>query len=207
MISNKLLFITMLILSVANALDIDELLEQDEIQPSFDCSKVIDDDKNTDELYICNKIGVRNSYENKVLALTDNFYSSYYQYIINHINHRDKRKIKQISLNMIKERKECLKLEDEIAHSLPEGANPIIPLLETTGCMQESYLKAFKQITEFIYKNHQYKDFFEKIFYLNPKEYYDLIMTTKISESATLFELIKQAAKDNLIDKTGKLII
>lgn len=109
MISNKLLFITMLILSVANALDIDELLEQDEIQPSFDCSKVIDDDKNTDELYICNKIGVRNSYENKVLALTDNFYSSYYQYIVNHINHRDKRKIKQISLNMIKDKERMSK--------------------------------------------------------------------------------------------------
>ncbi len=73
----------MLGLSLASlgALSFDELIYKDEVKPSFDCSKIKYDGKSDDELMICNKIGVRNEFDNKKLALVDNIYSSLYQNI------------------------------------------------------------------------------------------------------------------------------
>ena len=190
-----------------NALNFDEMIAQEFIAPSFDCSKVIDNDKHSDELYICNKIGVINAYENKRLALVDSFYSSYYKIIINNVDFKHQSTIKQISLNMIQNRKECLKLEDVISESLPDDANPIIPLLETTACMQKSYIQAFRQITHFIYNTPAHKPIFEKIFYPNPKEYYESIMTKrKDYDYNALSDIIKKATNDNLVDKNGALV-
>ena len=144
-------------------------------------------------------LGVRNEFENKRFALTDSVYGSYYRLVATHIDSQDKKKLKNISQNMIKNRKKCLELEDKIWQNLPDSANPIIPLFQGTDCMQESYLKALRQITELLYTTPKYKPIFEKIFYTNPKKYYELIQANDIT-------IIDKMARDNLIDKTGKLI-
>ena len=195
-------FLTIIVLSgIATALSVDEILSRDIVQPSFDCAKVIDNGKNDDELYICNKIGVRNAYENKRLALTDSIYGSYYRLVATHIDSKDKVKLKNIAQNMIKSRKQCLESENEIWQALPEGANPIIPLFESTDCMQECYLKALRDITKFLYAVPRYEPIFEKIFYPNPKEYYEVI------QNKSIVDIIDKMTQDNLIDKTGKLIV
>ena len=207
MILHKVFMIFILFGITANALSVDEILTQDIVQPSFDCNKVIDNGKN-DELYICNYIGVRNEFENKRLALTDSVYGSYYRLVATHIDSQDKKKLKNISQNMIKNRKKCLKLMDEIWQNLPDGANPVIPLFQGTDCMQESYLKALQQITELLYATPKYKPVFEKIFYTNPKKYYELIQGDNITDTTyKITSIIDKMAQDNLIDKTGKLII
>ena len=64
----------MLGLSLASlgALSFDELIYKDEVKPSFDCSKIKYDGKSDDELMICNKIGVRNKFDNK--KITENYF-------------------------------------------------------------------------------------------------------------------------------------
>lgn len=200
MILHKLFLVIILSSVIANALSVDEILTQDRVQPSFDCAKVIDNGKNDDELYICNEIGVRNGYENKRLALTDSMYGSYYRLVTTHIDTQGKIKLKNIAQNMIKSRKQCL-MNSESWQALPNDTNPIIPLVEDTDCMQECYLKALRQITEFLYTTPQYKLIFERIFYLNPKEYYETIQSKNIAD------IIDKMAHDKLIDKTGKLIV
>jgi len=80
-------------------------------------------------------------------------------------------------------------------------------------CFYYPYNKALRQITEFLYTTTQYKIVFEKIFYPNPKKYYDLIMTKKTSspdslfdeDAEVIFDVIDKAAKDNLVEPNGAL--
>ncbi|BEJ57609.1 hypothetical protein B10583_00780 [Campylobacter jejuni] len=90
----KIIFLFGLSLASLEALSFDELIYKDEVKPSFDCSKIKYDSKSDDELMICNKIGVRNEFENKKLALVDNIYSSLYQNISKKADKKTKKDFK-----------------------------------------------------------------------------------------------------------------
>lgn len=62
-------------------------------------------------------------------------------------------------------------------------------------------------MTDFIYNNAKYRPIFNEIFTPNPKEYYEFIKSDRQLLFTLMSELIDKAAKDNLIDKTGKLIV
>ncbi len=90
----KIILLLGLSLASLGALTFDELIYKDEVKPSFDCSKIKYDGKSDDELMICNKIGVRNEFENKKLALVDNIYSSLYQNISKKADKKTKKDFK-----------------------------------------------------------------------------------------------------------------
>lgn len=105
----KIILLLGLSLASLGALSFDELIYKDEVKPSFDCSKIKYDGKSDDELMICNKIGVRNEFDNKKLALVDNIYSSLYQNISKKADKKMKKDFKAISKKMLKERKNLYK--------------------------------------------------------------------------------------------------
>lgn len=191
-----------------NALNYDEMIAQRFIAPSFDCDKA----KYIDEGAICGEIGYIDS--NVSLALQDNFYSSYYRLVMKNIDSKDKPKIKQISLDMIKNRRKCI--DESMKHigkahteMVEEGmrGNPIHFEMAQGDCITGGYINAFRQITQFIYNIPAHKSIFEKIFYPNPKEYYESIMTKrKEDDYNALSYIIKKAANDNLIDKNGAIV-
>ena len=183
-------------------LSVSEMVLED-IKPSFDCEA-----KNltTSEMEMCDGIGmIPPSY----FAIIDNFYASYYNAVIKRIKSNDKTTIKQISLQMIKERgKVCPNT------TFDEAYNSSLNSELSAQCYYYAYSKAFREITQFIYNTPAYKPIFEKIFYPNPQAYYKLITTIKPNNSKTpfddnaemIFEVIDKAAKDNLVDKNGALI-
>lgn len=65
----KIILLLGLSLASLGALSFDELIYKDEVKPSFDCSKIKYDGKSDDELMICNKIGVRNEFDNKNIKI------------------------------------------------------------------------------------------------------------------------------------------
>ena len=191
-----------------NALNYDEMKAQEFIAPSFDCDKA----SYIDESAICGDFSHIDSNAN--LALQDNFYSSYYRLVMKNIDSKDKPKIKQISRDMIKNRRKCI--DDRMeriakAHIEMEAegmrANPIHFEMAQSDCITDGYINGFRQITQFIYNTPAYKPIFEKIFYPNPKEYYESIMTkNKDYDYNALSDIIKKAANDNLVDKNGALV-
>lgn len=209
---NRLLLVIMLLHSFANALSLDEILDQDYIEPSFDCDKAQYREygvgeykyKYEDEYAICGGL-----WSNVFLASQDNLYASYYQIVMKNVDSTDRDRIKQISLNMIKHRRKCI--DETISNTQQDEKemrkeeyrfNPVIHKY-ISDCILLDYLEAFKQITEFIYNNPKYKGLFEKIFYPNPKEYYDILFTKQLDDR--LLKFTEKAAQDNLIDKNGKL--
>ena len=201
---NRLLLAIMLLHSFANALSLDEILDQDYIGPSFDCDKAQYREygvgeykyKYEDEHMICGGL-----WSNTFLALQDNLYASYYQIVMKNIDSTDRDRIKKISLNMIKHRRKCIdetikdisQVEKEMRK---EGyrLNPANFDMGISDCISLDYLEAFKQITEFIYNNPKYKGLFEKIFYPNPKEYYDMLFTKQLDDR--LLKFTEKAAQD-----------
>ena len=191
-----------------NALNYDEMKAQEFIAPSFDCDKA----QYIDESAICGDFSHIDSNAN--LALQDNFYSSYYRLVMKNIDSKDKPKIKQVSLDMIKNRRKCIDDRmDRIAKAHKEmeaegmRANPIHFEMAQEDCITDEYINAFRQITQFIYNIPAHKPIFEKIFYQNPKEYYESIMTKrKEDDYNALSDIIKKATNDNLVDKNGAFV-
>ena len=198
----SLFMIEAILLQNLVALSFEEMVLED-IKPSFDCEA-----KNltASEIEMCDGIGmIPSSY----FVVIDNFYASYYSIIVKNIESKDKSKLRQISLQMIKERgKVCPNTTFDEGYS--SGLNSAL----SAQCYYYAYSKAFSKITQFIYNTPAYKPIFEKIFYPNPKEYYKLITTAKPNNSKSPFdenaemilEVIKVAAKDNLIDKNGRIL-
>ncbi|MGX3044648.1 hypothetical protein [Helicobacter sp. T3_23-1056] len=191
-----------------NALNYDEMIAQRFIAPSFDCDKAQYDDEGA----ICGDFSYIDS--NVSLALQDNFYSSYYRLVMKNIDSKDKPKIKQVSLDMIKNRRKCIdesmeriaKAHTEMEEEGMRG-NPIHFEMAQEDCITDEYINTFRQITQFIYNIPAHKPIFEKIFYPNPKEYYESIMTKrKEDDYNALSYIIKKATSDNLIDKNGALV-
>ncbi|MGX2985194.1 hypothetical protein ACWIWK_06980 [Helicobacter sp. 23-1048] len=191
-----------------NALNFDEMMAQEFIAPSFDCSKA----KYDDEGAICGDFSHIDSNAN--LALQDNFYSSYYRLVMKNIDSKDKPKIKQVSRDMIKNRRKCIdesmeriaKAHKEMEEEGMRG-NPIHFEMAQSDCITDGYITAFRQITQFIYNIPAHKPIFEKIFYPNPKEYYESIMTkNKNYDFNALSDIIKKATNDNLVDKNGAFV-
>ncbi len=191
-----------------NALNFDEMMAQEFIAPSFDCDKAQYDDEGA----ICGDFSYIDSNAN--LALQDNFYSSYYRLVMKNIDSKDKPKIKQVSLDMIKNRRKCIdESMERIARAHKEmeeegmRGNPIHFEMAQEDCITDEYINAFRQITQFIYNIPAHKPIFEKIFYQNPKEYYESIMTKrKEYDYNALSYIISKAANDNLIDKNGAIV-
>lgn len=208
----KILVSLFVVVSVAtinlNALNFNEMMAQEFIAPSFDCDKVQYDDEGA----ICGDFSYIPSNAN--LALQDNFYSSYYGIVMKNIDAKHKPTIRQISRDMIQNRRECIdESMDRIAKAHKEmeaegmRANPIHFEMAQSDCVTDEYITAFRKITQFIYDNPAYKPIFKKIFYLNPKEYYESIMTKKKDyDYNALSDIIAKAVKDNLVDKNGALI-
>ena len=195
-------YIVFILVSSLNALSLEEMLQQDNIKPSFDCDLP---KLSESEMDICGGVGmIPASY----FAIIDNFYSSYYKAVIKHIDLKDKTIIKNISLTMLKERgKVCpnTKFDDNVS----SGLNSAL----AAQCYYYPYNKALREITEFIYNNPKYKNIFEQIFYPNPKGYYQLIMNKKPlnpdspfdDDAEVIFDVIDKAAKDNLLKSNGAL--
>lgn len=144
--------------------------------------------------------------------------------IIKNIEPQDKEFVRNISLKMLETRgkypyqihfhdsfsKEAFDKKNEKA--LKEGKR--ITKLEDASSVigyHYIYLKAFRELTEFIYNTTKYKVIFEKIFYPNPKEYYKLIMTKKENlpeelrdyDSEQLEKIIDKSAQDGLLKLNG----
>ncbi len=196
------------------------------VKPSFDCMKA----KSGNEKAICSD-GIGMAFNG--IPLIDNFYASYYKIIIKEINYSDKQRIKNISLQMLKQRRQCpskLHFHDNFSKEafdreneklIKEGYDPIDLRNLSSGyasvlmmnCYESVYLKALREITEFIYNNPKYKNIFEQIFYPNPKGYYQLIMNKKPlnpdspfdDDAEVIFDVIDKAAKDNLLESNGAL--
>lgn len=196
----KLFAILILSFTWLEALDLDEMLGQEFIEPTSTCDVNYQDIVNYDNLPVwCNEALLMNEYESKVTAIMDNFYFSYRKILAKHINVEDKNKIDDMVKNMLAKQDECQEMANNI--ELPDGANSIIPFFELTSCLQDEYGKSFYELSSFIYDNPKYKHIFDEIFTPNPKGYYELIKSSK-----DLRKIIDKAAKDNLIDNTGKLI-
>ena len=207
------------------ALDLEQMMIPN-IKPSFDCAKA----KFDDEFSICGD-GFGAGYN--MLPIIDNFYSSFYKIVSKETESKDNIILKNISTTMLKNRRKCpsqIHFHDTFnkeafdkeneenlqkgydvidLHNLSSGMASVLGM----NCYEYHYLKALRQITEFLYATPQYKIIFEKIFYPNPKEYYKLIMTKKISSPVSLFDedadvildVIDKAAKDNLLESNGAL--
>lgn len=199
MILNKLFAASVcLSFTLLQALDLDEMLEQKFIEPTSTCDVNYQGIVNCDNLPVwCNEALLMNEYESKLTAIMDNFYFSYRKILA--INVEDKNKIDDMVKNMLVKQDECQEMANNI--ELPDGANSIIPFFELTSCLQYEYFTSFKQLTDFIYNNPQYKHIFDKIFAPNAKEYYELIKSSK-----DLRKIIDKAAKEGLIDKIGRFI-
>ncbi|OBV29657.1 hypothetical protein BKN38_07140 [Helicobacter sp. CLO-3] len=205
MIFNKL-FATSVCLSftLLQALNLDEMLKQEFIEPTSTCNIDYKDIVDYGDLPVwCNEALLMNEYESKVTAIMDNFYFSYRKILAKHINVKDKNKIDVMVKNMLAKQGECQEMANNI--ELPDGANPIIPFFGLTSCLQDEYGKSFYELSSFIYDNPKYKYIFDEIFSTNPKEYYEFMKSNSNSEFL-LKNILEKAAKDNLIDKTGKLI-
>lgn len=214
-----------LFLNLSHALSIDDLMIPG-VKPSFDCMKA----KSGNEKAICSD-GIGMAFNG--IPLIDNFYASYYKIIIKEINYSDKQRIKNISLQMLKQRRQCpskLHFHDNFSKEafdreneklIKEGYDPIDLRNLSSGyasvlmmnCYESVYLKALREITEFIYTHPQYKYIFEQIFYPNPNKYYHLIMTKKYNipyelrdfDAEMIGEIIDEAIKDGLIESNGAL--
>lgn len=198
----KLLVILIFGFSLLHALSYDEMLEQEYIKPSsVDCeSEKVAIDFN----YLCWPTPTL-PHSQQFSAIKDNFYSSYYKFIKARLDTEDKKEFEKLSKEIIEDRRASLKEARENYNNLdlPENANPTIFDMYMIDTLDEVYLQYFKKITNFIYDNPKYKYIFDEIFAPNPKEYYELIKSDK---EFLLSKIIDKAAKDNLIDKTGKLI-
>lgn len=201
MILNKLFAASVcLSFTLLQALNLDEMIRQEYIEPTSTCDVNYQDIVNYDNLPVwCNEALLMNEYESKVTAIMDNFYFSYRKILAKHINVEDKNKIDDMVKNMLVKQDECQEMANNI--ELPDGANPIIPFFELTSCLQDEYFTSFKQLIDFTYGNPQYKHIFDKIFAHNAKEYCELIKSSK-----DLRKIIDKAAKEGLIDNMGKLI-
>lgn len=147
------------------------------VKPSFDCMKA----KSGDEKAICSD-GIGMAFNG--IPLIDNFYASYYKIIIKEINYSDKQRIKNISLQMLKQRRQCpskLHFHDNFSKEafdreneklIKEGYDPIdlgnlnsgYASVLMMNCYESVYLKALREITEFIYTHPQYSIFLSKSF-------------------------------------------
>ncbi|TQR42968.1 hypothetical protein DMB95_00255 [Campylobacter sp. MIT 12-8780] len=197
----KLLVILILSFTWLQALDLDEMIHQeyDEITPG-ECEVSLAKDI---KIGVCSLTGAMNAYEDKLTMIMGHFYSSYYKILAEHISTQDKHKINNMVKNMLAKQDECEEMASNI--DLPEDANPIIPDLELTSCMQDEFGESFYELSNFIYENPKYKHIFDEIFTPNPKEYYEFMKSHSNSEFL-LKNILQKAAQDNLIDKTGKLI-
>ncbi|EAI3324804.1 hypothetical protein [Campylobacter jejuni] len=195
----KIILLLGLSLASLGALSFDELIYKDEVKPSFDCSKIKYDGKSNDELMICNKIGVRNEFENKKLALVDNIYSSLYQNISKKADKKMKKDFKAISKKMLKERKICIKN----MQNTKAGENPILSLLNASDCMQEAYIKALLELMQRAKKDTKTKEVLEQIF-KNKVDKYENLLTQSLNTNKDLQDLIDSLAKEDLIDSRAK---
>ncbi|RDU60641.1 hypothetical protein CQA53_10720 [Helicobacter didelphidarum] len=196
------------------------------VKPSFDCAKA----KSDDEKIICGD-GIGMAFNG--VPIIDNFYTSYYNLVIKEINPSDKQTTKNISLQMLKQRRQCpskLHFHDSFSKEAfdrenekiaKEGYNPIDLENLSSGyasvlamnCYESVYLKALREITEFIYTHPKYKHIFEQIFYPNPSKYYHLITIKKQNipyelrdfDAEMVGEIIDEAIKDNLVESNGAL--
>ncbi|WP_181882570.1 MULTISPECIES: hypothetical protein [unclassified Helicobacter] len=206
----KLFVILILSFTWFEALDLDEMINQQEYEKMSpaECDILLSD--NT-KIYICSDtgVGVFSDYSDKYILIENNFYSSYIEFIRSKLDAKDRKEFEKLIKDMVEVKQEMMEEAEtswneniKLGH-IPEGANPINLTTNIGEAEDEAYLQYFKKMTNFIYDNPKYKYIFDEIFSTNPKEYYELINSDK---EFLLSKIIKKAAQDNLIDKTGKLI-
>ncbi|EQM94682.1 hypothetical protein HRAG_02273 [Helicobacter bilis ATCC 43879] len=175
---------------------------EDEPLPSFDCDK----DTNTAETLIC--FG-RWRYN----AVLDNFYTSYYHIIMQNIPDDKKATIKKIAKEMIKERNNEVEQADE---EIQKYNNEMYTDEERVGkrsglqlSWEESigdiisahYKSAIMEFTRFILQYDPH--LFMQIFHTHTEEYKIIFQDKEIE----YYDVLGALYLDNLIDKTGKLIV
>lgn len=170
--------------------------------PSFGC----DIDTNTAEALICYGRWRYN-------AVLDNFYASYYYIIMQNISDDRKTEVKKIAKEMIKERnKEVERIDKEIQKynnemytdeervSMRSGLN--LSWQEEIGdIISEHYKSAIMEFTHFILQYDPH--LFTQIFHTHTEEY-KIIFQDKEAE---YYYILGALYLDNLIDKTGRLIV
>lgn len=175
------------------ALSYDEMLEQEYIEPiGIECDSELG--------YLCFSTP-RLPVSQQISAIRHNFYSSYYHIVLDGLDAEDKKEFEKINKKMPEDRR--VRLQEASEYTLSEGENPVHYDMYVADTLYEVYMEYIGKITNFIYDNPKYKYIFDEIFAPNPKEYYELINKNSIFLLDKIFE---KAAKDNLIDKTGKLI-
>ncbi|RDU52698.1 hypothetical protein CQA49_07210 [Helicobacter sp. MIT 00-7814] len=196
----KLLMIAAFSFVSLQALSYDEMLEQEYIEPSsVDCRNA---EETIEVVYLCMSKDAQQG-----VAIEDNFYSSYYHIVLARLDTQDKKEFEKIGKQMPEDRRIKLGEENNSWNKL-RAEEGVVNSADYNEAMLETleivYLKYIRKITDFIYDNPKYKYIFDEIFAPNSKEYYELINSDR--QFLLLDKIIDKAAKDNLIDKTGKLI-
>lgn len=166
-----------------------------EPSPSFDCDK----NTNTAETLIC-----FGSWKYNVFL--DNFYASYYHTIMQNISNDRKAELKKIAKEMINKRNKEITRKNEEEYTDEEWARKRSALdlawqEEIGSIISKHYEDSIAQLTYFIL---QYSpNLFAKIFHRHTQEYQIILRDRK----ADYYLILGALYFDNLIDKTGKLII
>lgn len=173
-----------------------------EPSPSFSCDK----DTNTTETLICFGRWKYNMF-------LDNFYTSYYHNIMQGIPNDKKSEVKKIAKEMMNKRnKEVEQRDKEITRKNEEeytyeeriGKRSALNLAwqeEIGNIISKHYEESIMQLTHFVLR-HQ-PNLFAKIFHKHTEEY-KIILQNK---EADYYLILGALYFNNLIDKTGKLII
>ncbi|TLD79024.1 lysozyme inhibitor LprI family protein [Helicobacter trogontum] len=164
------------------------------VKPSFDCTKA----KKDTELFIC---------QSNTLAKVDNFFTSYYNLVIKNLPENEKPKVRNIARKMMKERDKCDLELPYLAKDNDPATFPgqVLFRIENDYSAYEdfivwAYRVGIQDLTEYLLKNNP--KLFAKIFYKHTGEYKDILQ-----KYDALWDGLFYLYYDNLIDKTGKLIV
>ncbi|EQM94679.1 hypothetical protein HRAG_02276 [Helicobacter bilis ATCC 43879] len=166
-------------------------------QPSFKCDN--ESRLNDIELEICSKADEWFRGFTSII-LYDNFFTSYYHLIMQHTPKDKKQEIKRIAKEAMKQRDSI-----DIQQCVDNALNGTDTLLCIDSQIVEIYYQGLYDITQYLLAND--KNLFAKIFN-NPKTY-QILLTQDNIEVGDMWDyrFFGTFYQDNLIDKTGKLIV
>lgn len=208
-LSSALVLVFIFCVGNAFALSLLEVIyETNYIAPSFNCDA---DNLSDDEWSICDQVGGKVPGSRVMLAIADNFFSSYYNYAMANAQSADKAAIRKIARQMIKNRKGANQMTDKQCL--------------ITGCyefyLQQAYLNAISDLTDYLYINNKgkYKHLVENIFKDKTEAFKKLSNKSKdpeigtdrynVGDSAVIYmgDIFEFLYVNDFIERNGTLII
>lgn len=158
------------------------------LKPSFDCSKV-------KEFSVEDQICIVGGQVAPSLIFIDNFFTSYYNIIMQHTPKDKKQEVKNIAKKAMKKRYENYK-----HNSCNKELSSVSQRLCVIDTIAEAYGFGIKELSQYLLKNNQ--TLLNKIFSNYAKQITDFDMA-----SQSLNDTLDLLYENKLIDETGKLIV